>query len=227
MNVWRERLALLRYKGGGKAAVFWLIKILCRIEIYFFYATDSDSARQQMLLPQPLAKKSGTETFQLISLNSIQDIAMHSHELIEQISSQSGRGITQLIREDTKIYALIDGTQVVSQTNISHNTIIRVDSPTDLDIELTSGDAFLGYLFTYPHYRGLGAAASLLEMVCEDVKKHGYSRIVTHIRSTNVASLNTFKKCGWLKIGWIAVSTRNHLLLRRLHKAGITVLAVK
>lgn len=225
MNVWQERLALLRYKGGGKAAVFWLIKILCRVEIYFFYAADL--TRQQASLPQPLAKKSGTEAFHFIALNSTQDIAMYPHELIEQISSQSGRGVTQLIQDDAKIYALIDGTQVVSQTNISHGAIIRVDSPTDLDIGLTSGDAFLGYLFTHPHYRGLGAAALLLEMVCEDVKKYGYSRIVTHIRSTNVASLNTFKKCGWLKIGWIAVSTSNHLLLRCLHKAGITVLAVK
>ncbi|MXS79220.1 GNAT family N-acetyltransferase [Nitrosomonas sp. GH22] len=225
MNAWRERLALLRYKGGFKAAAFWLIKILCRVEIYFFYATDL--TRQQASLPQPLVKKSGTETFHFISLNSTQDIAMHPHELIEQISSQSGRGVTQLIQDDASIYALIDGTQVVSQTNISHSTVIRVDSPTDLDIGLASGDVFLGYLFTRPHYRGLGAAALLLEMMCEDIKKHGYSRIVTHIRSTNVASLNTFKKCGWFKIGWIVVSTSNHLLLRCLRKAGITVSVVK
>lgn len=225
MNAWQERLALLKYKGGFKATVFWLIKVLCRVEIYFFCTTDL--TQRQTPLSQPPVKKPGTEVFHFISLSSTRDIAMYPNELIEQINSQSGQGVAQLIRNNARVYALIDGTQVVSQTNISHSAVIRVDSPTDLDIGLVSGDAFLGYLFTSPRYRGLGAAALLLEMVCEDMKKHGCSRIVTHIRSTNVSSLNTFRKCGWLKAGWIAVSTGNRLLLRHLQKTGITVLAVK
>ncbi len=153
---------------------------------------------------------------------------MYPHELIEQISSQSGRNVAQLIHDNAGVYAFIDGIHAISQTNISCNPAIRVDSPTELDIYLTHGDVFLGYLFTYPHYRGTGTAASLLEAVCEDVKRRGYSRIVTHIRSTNVASLNTFNKCGWSRIGWILTSTNGHLLSTYcLRRAGITILATR
>lgn len=207
MSIWQERLSLLKYKGGFKAAIFWLVKILCRVEVHFFYAIDL--ARQQCLTSEPFAGNKNHERniFHFISLNTTRDLDIYSHELIEQINSQSGRGVSQLIREDTGVYALIQQKEVVSQTNINRCAVIHVDSPTDLDIHLKPEDVFLGYLYTHPNYRGMGAAASLLEKVCGDIKGHGYSRIVTHIRSTNVASLNTFKKCGWSSIGWIEVGS--------------------
>ncbi|WP_300087182.1 GNAT family N-acetyltransferase [uncultured Nitrosomonas sp.] len=226
MNNLQERLSLLKYKGGFKAALFWLAKILCRVEIHFFYAIDL--TRQQSLPPSSSSKESETTSFDLISLNTPGDLTICPSGIIEQINSQSGRGVSRLIREDAGVYALVQQGQVVSQTNIDRSDVIRVDSPTLLDIDLKPGDVFLGYLYTHPNYRGMGAAALLLKKVHEVTRNHGHSRIVTHIRSTNVASLNTFKKCGWSRIGWIITSVRGRLLLTcHLSRAGVTISMVK
>lgn len=83
MNAWQEKLALLKYRGGLKAAAFWLIKTLCRVEIHFLYAIDL--TRQQALSPRPSGKNPGKEAFHFISLNSARDLAMYPHDLIEQI----------------------------------------------------------------------------------------------------------------------------------------------
>jgi len=224
--MWQERLALLKYKGGFKAALFWLMKILLRIEVYFFYSIDLN--QQQSLSSSSFGKGSKKIPYRFISLNTLRDIAIYPSETIEQINSQSGRGVSQLVHRNAGVYAFIEENQVMSQANIDRNTVIQVDSPTHLDIHLKSGDVFLGYLYTYQDYRGRGMAAALLENICENLSNCGYSRIVTHIRSTNVASLNTFRKGGWFKIGWIIISVKGHLLLTHgLSKSGITVFPTK
>lgn len=226
MNIWKERLSLLKYKGGLKAALFWLIKIIGRIEIHFFYAIDLTP--QQYLTSQAFGESSKRDTFYFLSLNTAQDLIMCPHELIEQINLQSGRSVSRLIHEEAGVHALIQQKQVVSQVTIDHSTIIQVDSPAALDIHLHAGDVFLGYLYTYPSYRGMGAAAALLRKVDKATQNRGYSRIVTHIRSTNVASLNTFKKCGWSSIGWIVTNVRGRLLLTgHLSRIGITISPTK
>lgn len=213
MNVWQERLALLKYRGGLKAAVFWLIKMLCRLEIHYLYAIDL--TRWQASQPRLSYANPEKQEFHFISLNSAEDLAKYPRELIEQISSQSGHGAAQLVRNNAGVYALIDETSVVSQVNINRSTVVHVDSPTSLDICLAPGDVFLSYLFTYLRYRGMGTAVFLIKKVCLNLQRCGYSGIVTHIRSTNAASLNTFDKCGWSRVGWILTSTTGRLLLTR------------
>jgi ribosomal protein S18 acetylase RimI-like enzyme len=226
MNGWQEKLARLKSKGGLKAAAFWAIKQFFRIEIHFLYAIDL--VQQQAQEPEPARDDSVRHTGHFVSLTTTQDLSLYPHALIEQLDAQSGQGVAKLIHNDTDVYALIDGTGVVSQVNISRSAVIHVDSPTNLDICLAPGDVFLGYLFTYPQYRGMGTAASLIGKVCKDIHKRGYSRIVTHIRSTNAASLNTFRKCGWPRIGWIVTSISGRLLLAYCPgKVGITVSAAK
>ncbi|MGG7054715.1 GNAT family N-acetyltransferase [Nitrosomonas sp. ANs5] len=226
MNGWQEKLARLKSKGGFKAAVFWAVKKLFRVEVHFLYSMDL--AQQQVLRPKPVRDTCAQHAFHFISLTTARDLALYPHALIEQLDSQSGQGVAKLISCDTGVYALIDGTGVVSQVNINHSAVVHVDSPTNLDICLSPGDVFLGYLFTYPLYRGMGTAACLIEKVCKDIHKRGYSRIVTHIRSTNAASLNTFRKCGWSRTGWILTSTSGRLLLTHCpRKIGISIMATR
>ncbi len=214
--MWQERLSLLKYKGGFKAALFWLIKILLRVEVYFFYATDLSVRQSQK--PEQSDKNPEESTFHFISLNTIQDLTACSNKLIEQIHAQSGKSVSQLIYENCGVYALAQQEQVVSQANICRNQIIQVDSPNALNIYLKPGDTFLGYLYTYSSYRGIGAAPLLLKRIRQTIYNSDYSRIVTHIRSTNVASLNTFKKSGWSSIGWIVTSLEGRLLLTHFSK---------
>lgn len=224
--MWQERLALLKYKGGFKAALFWLMKILFRIEVYFFYSIDLN--QQQSLSSSSFGKGLKKIPYRFISLNTLRDIAIYPSETIKQINSQSGRGVSQLVHRNAGVYALIEEDQVMSQANIDRNTVIQVDSPAHLNIHLKSGDVFLGYLYTYQDYRGRGMAAALLKNIRENLSNYGYLRIVTHIRSTNVASLNTFRKCRWSKIGWIIISVKGHLLLTHgLSKSGITIFPTK
>jgi len=223
MNAWKERLSLLKYRGGLKAALFWVVKIIFRVEIHFLYAID---LTQPQVLPQSSREKPTNDGFRFLSLDTAQDLSMVPRAMIDKIGLQSGRGVEWLIKNDTSLYALVDQTSIVSQTNICRHSSIQVDSPTHLDIELALGDVFLGYLFTYPRYRGMGTARRLLKEVCEHVKRRGYSRIVTHIRSTNAPSLNTFIKCGWTRVGWIFTSTSGRLLFVHCpRKVGITVSA--
>jgi len=210
MNTWQEKLSLLKYRGGIEAALFWLVKVLFKAEVYFFYAVDLSEESQASGAHSNNQKKN---QFQFISLNTDQDLSAHPHDLIKLINAQSGWSVPRLIGKNAGVYALTQQGKVVTQTNISSNTVIEVDTPTDLNIHLDHRDVFLGYLYTYPEYRGKGAAAILLRKVCKAVFDRGYSRIVTHVRSTNIASLNTFRKCGWSRKGWIVTSLKGHLLL--------------
>lgn len=218
MHLLNERINQALSRGGLSATAFWLLKMLFRIEVHFLYAFD-------------LANRSATSKtsahhpdFDFISLHTQHDIDSTPPALIAQLNEQSGWSVNRLIEQGSTVYALVDDSNIVSQLNIGWQPIITVDSPTHLTFTLSPKDAFLGYLFTYPKYRGCGAATKLIEKVCEDAAYRKYSRIVTHIRSTNAPSLNTFKKISWKRIGWILTSTNGRLLrARSTKKMGVHI----
>nr|WP_281722155.1 GNAT family N-acetyltransferase [Nitrosomonas nitrosa] len=218
MNYLADRINLALSHGGLSATAFWLLKILCRIKVHFLYAID--------LANRSATSKTSTHhpDFDFISLHTQHDIDSAPSALIAQLNEQSGLSVNRLIEQGSTVYALVDDSNIVSQLNIGWQPIITVDSPTHLTFTLSPKDAFLGYLFTYPKYRGCGAATKLVEKVCEDAAFRKYSRIVTHIRSTNAPSLNTFKKIGWKRIGWILTSTNGRLLsTRSAKKMGVHI----
>lgn len=218
MNYLADRINLALSHGGLSATVFWLLKMLCRVKVHFLYAIDlaNRSTSAKALAQHP--------DFDFISLHTQHDVDSTPPALIAQLNEQSGWNVHRLIEQGSTVYALVDDSNIVSQLNIGWQPIITVDSPTHLTFTLSPKDAFLGYLFTYPKYRGCGAATKLIEKVCEDAAYRKYSRIVTHIRSTNTPSLNTFKKIGWKQIGWILTSTNGRLLsARSAKKMGIHI----
>lgn len=217
-SLWKERLALLLSRGGVKASVLWAVKKLLKVEVHFIYA---------LALPATsgIASPSRCKNpFRSVFLHTANDVAALTPELLDQLEDQSGSSVSRLVESGSSVYAFVDGTSVVSQLNVCWKPLLRVDSPTDLEISLKPADGFLGYLFTYPGYRGAGAASTLIAMVHGDAASRGCRRLVTHIRSTNSPSLNTFEKSGWKRVGWIVTRTPRRLLTVRLSReAGIGV----
>lgn len=218
MNHLKERINLALSRGGMNATLFWILKILCRVEVHFLYAIDLSGRSIETIA------HTSAPHFHFISLHTSHDINSQDPELINQLNNQSGWSVNQLVEHSSTVYALVDGTSPVSQLNICWKHQVTVDSPTHLVISLKPKDAFLGYLFTHPQYRGYGAATRLIMRISEDAAQRKYSRIITHIRSTNAPSLNTFKKSGWKRIGWILTSINGRLLKVFLpYETGISI----
>jgi GNAT superfamily N-acetyltransferase len=203
---WKERLGLLRRRGGLKAGMFWVAKKLFGVDAHFIYAIALSNMTSRTVAP-----KHGN-AFRTAFLHSATDVGTLKPDLIDRIEDQCGSGVARLVDSGSSVYALLDGEEIVSQLNICWNPLVRVDSPAHLEIFLKPTDGFLGYLFTHPGYRGIGAASKLVAMACTDAAGRGRRRLVTHIRATNSPSLNTFEKGGWRRIGWMLTSTSGRLL---------------
>lgn len=201
---WKERLALLRRRGGLKAAAFWLAKKLLRVDLHFIYVV--------YLSDRPVSSLAPATDFRAVLLHTLADVAALSPSLVDEIEEQSGSGVARLVESGSSIYALLDGSTVVSQLNVCWNGRLKVDTPARLDIALGPTDGFLGYLYTHPGYRGVGAASKLIALACADAAHRGQRRLFTHIRATNAPSLNTFEKGGWRRDGWMVTSTAGRLL---------------
>lgn len=218
MSILRERINLALSRGGLSATAFWILKMLCRVEVHFLYAINLSNR------PTPSVTHVNGPDFDFISLHTQRDIDSTSPALITRLNEQCGWSVSRLLKHGNAVYALVDDANLVSQLNVCWKPLVTVDSPTPLAFTLSPKDAFLGYLFTYPRYRGCGAATRLIEKVCEYAAQQKYSRIITHIRSTNAPSLNAFKKIGWKRIGWILTSTNGHFLRASSpYKTGISI----
>lgn len=219
MKLLKERIHLAISHGGLSATAYWFLKILCRIQVHFLYAIDLSDR-----ITSPITFSEGSN-YDFISLHSQHDVEAQSPELISQLNEHSGRSVSHLLENGSTVYALVDHNELVSQLNISWKPQAAVETPTHLTFTLRPKDAFLGYLYTSPKYRGRGAARMLIGKVCEDIVRQKYSRIITHIRSTNVPSLNTFnRRTGWNRIGWILTSTNGRFLTARSSgKTGVLV----
>lgn len=66
---------------------------------------------------------------------------------------------------------------------------------------LREGNAFVYALYTDPAYRKLGLASVLLSRAIEILRDQGIEKLACHIRSSNLASIGLFTKCGFKQIG--------------------------
>lgn len=204
MNIWKERFNLAMSSGGLKATFFWIAKKILRKEVHFIYTCKINSKNNHNKIK-----------FHFITLHTKKDILEIHYETLKQLEKQSGMSIINLLKNNNSIYALLDENNVVSQINIYWGKHAKVDYPVNLTIHIKFDDVFVGYLFTSPHYRGRGCAKILMDMAKQDVFNFGYSRMIAHIRSTNVPSLKAFRKSGWQQSGWIITSTDGKLLTFR------------
>lgn len=176
------KLSFLLGPGGGAAAAFFAFKILTRKEVFRF-ATKKLSQQPPVQLP------AGWQYHYIDEITGNRNLATTT---IRQIASESGFHFTKQCSH----HVLLNEDQVIAQLSICSDTLCLVDDP-KLILELSDGDVFLGYLYTWPDFRRRGAAQLLIAMAEQQLYQQGAKRIVTHVRATNVPSLAAFKRLGY------------------------------
>jgi len=199
-----ERVALFRAKGGKRTTAFWLLRRLVQLDVYRFYAMDL--ARTDLESDQPLP-----EGHAILVLRSFADVETCDPLVVAEIDKQSGCGVAEAVRRDGRIYAIVRGTRVVSQLRIEFRKS-RIDTPLDMVLEFGDKDAFLSFLYTDPSSRHEGWAAKLISIVCMRLASEGWRHCICHVQATNLRSVNTFSRSGWVPFAWLFATAKGRLL---------------
>ncbi len=211
-----ERAALLRARGGARAGAFWLARRIFRLDVYRFYATALAGVEPDSCPPFPVG-------YRLLVLRSLSDMAACGQYLVAQIDKQSGCGVAEVIRANGRIYAIVCDRQVVSQLRIDPG-VARVDTPLNMSLGCGENSAFLSFLYTDPAYRQGGWGAGLVSRVCAELAREGKRVCVCHVQATNIRSINTFARAGWIPIAWLFATVGGRLLgVRRSRRSGVSL----
>ena len=197
----QEKLEFLRGPGGFRAAGFFGLKLLTRIEVF----------RIVYRYTQPAAIVALPPDWRYLSLHDDEALSEVSPALIEQAAEQCGAHPSEILRRHGSLHFLMTEDALVAQLSIANGPACRLDSPS-LCLSMKATDAFLSYLYTWPGYRRLGAAQQLISSAVNDLAAHNIHRIIAHIRATNVPSLAAFEHAGW-KSGAMVLCTPGGRLL--------------
>jgi ribosomal protein S18 acetylase RimI-like enzyme len=216
--------------GGIRGTTAWLVKRVLPIEIFDFFVSpdpgvyevssrhNPPSAREQ-----PVSEYSGNS---LLTLRSTNDYDGLKETFLNQLSYYSGSGVRSIVRRGGRVYAFAQGDDIQVQLTIDLVGPVEVDTPLPLLIELPEKAAFLGYLFTYSHYRGQGMAQRLIRAAIHDLKAEGIAQVFAHVSASNVNSQNTFLTSGWRRAGLLVSGRHSRVLYQgNLGKRGIRVMA--
>jgi GNAT superfamily N-acetyltransferase len=198
----QEKLEFLRGPGGLRAAGFFGLKLLARIEVFRIVCryTQPDGA---------LALPSG---WRYLSLHDDEALSAISAETLEQVAEQCGPQPREILGSKGSLHLLMIGDALAAQLTISRGPETRVDSP-PLSLSMAATDAFLSYLYTWPGYRRLGVAKQLISCTVSNVAAHDIHRVIAHIRATNVPSLAAFERAGWKSEANILCTLGGRLLM--------------
>jgi ribosomal protein S18 acetylase RimI-like enzyme len=205
-SAFRERIALLRARGGRRAAAYWLLRRLGRLDVYTLYAIALQESRQGS---SPAQKNH--ESCELIRLQDVCDLDCHAPRLLEAIDPHCGCGIAATIRRGGCVFALVRAGEVLSQLKIERAGG-EVDTPAELRIGVGPESAFLSFLYTSEAARGLGWAKTLVAAVCATLAAEGLRYCVCHVQATNLRSANTFESLAWKPAAWLLCSAGGRLL---------------
>ena len=187
----RERISFLLGPGGLKAASFFIVKAFVGIEVFRIICKTLD------LTEMPVTPK----TWRYVVLRSAEDLATLHTSTAGQLGEQAG-SLSGLFKRSGILHALVCDNKVVAQLNIETTPECEIDDPR-LYLTLRKDDAFLGYLYTWPEFRRQGAA-QILVAACECyMAGQGFTRLVSHVRATNVPSLAAFRQLNWAFSAWV------------------------
>jgi GNAT superfamily N-acetyltransferase len=197
----RERLEFLRGPGGIRAAAYFGLKLLARVEAFrvVWKLVQSDAL---LMLP------SG---WRYASIHTAAALSGLSSDLLEQVAGRSGSGPGKLVGRGGSVHLLLAGDALVAQLSIERGPSCRIDTP-PVVLGMAATDAWLGYLYTWPAYRRLGAARWLIAATENDLTTRNIHRLIAHIRATNVPSVATFEHSGWQPGGTILCTLSGRLL---------------
>jgi ribosomal protein S18 acetylase RimI-like enzyme len=212
----KEQLALALSPGGARASIFWVLKRVAKVEVYYLLGCATAANTSDPTHADPPRD--------LLRLAELGDVQRLGPSLENELDEHSAIGLRTLIAGRSRMYALLRGGRVAAQLNIGVSGVVRVDSPRALTFRLNAADAFLSYLHTREHCRRMGMGAELVRLACEDLARDGYRRVLCHVSGTNVPSLNTFKRAGWKRLGrFLTTRTGKLLVQRRLSAAGVRI----
>lgn len=199
-----DRVALLRAKGGKRAAAFWLMRHLFRLDVYRFYAIALACLDHESRPPLP-------DDHAFLVLRNMAEVEACESHLVGQLDAQSGCGVAGVIRRNGQIYAIVRGHRVVAQLRIDRRRA-KVDTPMNLLLDFGDESVFLSFLYTDPSSRRGGWAASLISRACADLAREGTRACICHVQASNVPSINTFARCGWTPIAVLFTTVGRRLL---------------
>lgn len=182
----KDRLDFLRGPGGLRAAAYFGLKLATGVEAFRVVWTVTE--------PSTIPIRKPDLTY--ISLHELKALADLPEECVAQLATQCGTHPEQLLARGGSLHLLLKGTALMAQLSIDHGPAGHMDSP-PLRLGLLPTDAFLGYLYTWPHARRQGAAVQLIKSTVCDLGLRGTRRVFGHVRATNVPSLAAFEQAGW------------------------------
>lgn len=200
--MFKERMDFLRGPGGLRAAGYFGLKLITRIEAFRLVCT----------LAQPSAAPVLPPGWRYLNLQSTETLSGLSGDTADLVAQQCGANPQRLIERGGSLHLLLSGDALMAQLRIDRGPHCRIDSP-PMDLSMAESDAFLSYLYTWPNYRRLGAAGYLITATISDLSRQGTHRVLAHVRATNVPSLAAFEHAGWRTCGMILCTLSGRLLM--------------
>jgi len=195
-----ERVALLRERGGPRSLGFWLLRKVLALDVYTLFALPLREANATSMAS--MACPPGCTLLRLVSED---DLARCPDSLLEQIGPHTGAGVRKVIAQGGRIYALVEGGAVRSQTRIDVGAA-RTDTPCPLSCEVGARNVFLSFLYTHPASRRGGWAKKLVVAAAASMAQEGLQLCFAHVQATNLRSVNTFLSLGARPAGWLLAS---------------------
>jgi GNAT superfamily N-acetyltransferase len=198
----KERLEFLSGPGGLRAAVYFGLKLLARVETFHIVWTN---ARQATVLRLPPG-------WRYLSFYTTESLTSFSSGIIEQAAGRCAVNPQQLLSRGGSLHLLLISNSLAAQLTIMQGPSCRTDSP-PLHLTMDETDAFLGYLYTWPAFRRQGAARQLIAATVSSLSTYNVQRIFAHVRATNVPSVAAFERAGWKTGGMLLCTLNGGLLL--------------
>lgn len=209
----KERMEFLRGPGGLRAASYFGLKLIARVEAFHVIWMSAQSNTALTLPPG----------WRYLSLHTAEALAGISSGTVEQIAGQCGSSPKQLLGRGGSLHLLVAGDSLVAQLSIDCGPTCRINSP-PLHLRMAETDAFLSYLYTWPIYRRQGAARYLIAATVTDLSMRNIRRVLAHVRATNVPSLAAFEHAGWKSCATILCTLSGRLLMARgASRAGFSI----
>lgn len=198
----KERMDFLRGPGGLRAASYFGLKLLTRVEAFRVVWTSAQSNTALTLPPG----------WRYLTLHTAEALSGLSSDTVERVTEQCGSSPKQLLERGGSLHLLVTGDSLVAQLCIDRGPTCRIDSP-PLHLSMSDTDAFLSYLYTWPTYRRRGAARYLIAATVNDLSMRDTHRVLAHVRATNVPSLAAFEHAGWQTCATILCTLSGRLLM--------------
>lgn len=206
----RQRTELAMAPGGLAASMFWLLKTITRVEIYGVFSATPPGCK--------IAFPANARFVQIDSSSA----ATLPPSVLESIGGQTRDGVQGSLAGGGRIYALLLDDTPACQLNITvASSIATIDTPSRLAVKLGTGASFLSFLFTHPPFRRRRLAEALVNLTIDSLANEGIPRCYCHVSMTNLPSLATFRRSGWVRIGWLFATTSGHFLGARVAQSVI------